>query len=264
MNRDFEMLSCEMRGDHLLLVTLNRPEVGNAMNTRMGEELRALWSDLYVDPEDIRCVVLTGTGERIFCAGADLKERNNMTDVDWQRQHALFEQMLLAQSDVPVPIIAAINGACYAGGFEMSLACDFIYAARRARFALTEVTLGIMPGAMGTQNLPRATGSRRAMEIILTGEPFSAEKAHEWGIVNKLCEDDALLDNTLAAAEKICGNAPISVRQAKKSIRMANLVDIRSGYMFELEAYSRMISTEDRLEGIRAFNEKRKPAFKGK
>ena len=146
---------------------------------------------------------------RIFCAGANLKERNGMTDAQWMAQHALFEQMIMALMDCPVPVIAAINGASYAGGFEMTLGCDFVYASKTARFALTEVTLGIMPGACGTQNLPRAVGLRRAKEIILTGEPISAEQAYEYGIVNKLCEPKNLLDDAFTTAQKICDNAPI-------------------------------------------------------
>ncbi len=144
------------------------------------------------------------------------------------------------------------------------MAADFIYAARRARFALTEVTLGIMPGAMGTQHLPRAVGVRRAKEIILTGTPFSAEQALEWGLVNKLCENEHLVQESLETAERIAANAPISTRQAKKSISIALEVDLRSGYAFEIEAYNRMVGTEDRIEGIRAFNEKRRPVFKGR
>ncbi|MEC8199363.1 MAG: enoyl-CoA hydratase-related protein, partial [Pseudomonadota bacterium] len=178
MRENYDTILLERKGDHLLMVTLNRPKAGNSMNTLMGEELRDLWSGLYCDQEDIRCAVLTGSGDRIFCAGADLKERNGMSDAQWMAQHALFEQMIMAEMDCPVPIIAAINGAAYAGGFEMTLGCDFVYAANHARFALTEVTLGIMSGACGTQNLPRAVGLRRAKEIILTGTPISAEEAY--------------------------------------------------------------------------------------
>jgi len=264
MRDDFETIKLDRKGDHLMVVTLNRPDIANAMNTRMGEELYELWRGFYVDQEDIRCIILTGSGDRIFCAGADLRERNGMTDTQWQQQHALFEQMVMAQSDVPVPIIAAVNGACYAGGFEMTLACDFVYATRKAKFALTEVTLGIMPGAMGTQNLPRGVGIRRAKEIILTGTPFSAEQGYDWGVVNKVCDEGTLMEEALAAAQRICDNAPISTRQAKKSMNMSMQVDVRSGYMFELEAYNRMVTTEDRVEGIAAFNEKRKADFKGR
>ncbi len=264
MRDNYETILLERKGDHLMVVTLNRPKAGNSMNTLMGEELRDLWSALYCDQENVRCIVLTGTGDRIFCAGADLKERNGMSDDQWMSQHALFEQMIMAEMDCPIPIIAAINGAAYAGGFEMTLGCDFVYAASHARFALTEVTLGIMPGACGTQNLPRAVGLRRAKEIILTGTPISAEEAYEYGIVNKLCDGENLLKEALATAQRICDNAPISIRQAKKSMNMSQNIDLKSGYMFELEAYNRMVTTEDRVEGILAYNEKRKANFRGR
>ena len=264
MAKDYETLSLSHPRDHILLVTLNRPDVLNAMNTQMGLDLRDLWMGFYVDQADLRVIILTGAGQRAFCAGGDLKQRNNMTDQEWQIQHAIFEQATLALLDCPIPVIAAVNGAAYGGGCEMALSADFIYAARSARFALTETRLGIMPGALGTQNLPRACGTRRAKEIILTATPFSAEDGAEWGIVNRVCDDAALIDETLETAERIAGNGPISVRQAKKSISMAQEIDIKSGYAFELEAYNRMVPTEDRLEGVRAFNEKRAPRFSGR
>ena len=163
-----------------------------------------------------------------------------------------------------IPVICAVNGAAYGGGCEFALGCDFIYAASTARFALTEVTLGIMPGAAGTINLPHAVGERRAREIIYTGAPFTANEAHEWGLVNKICEPAALMSEALATAARIAANAPIAVRQAKKSMAIATQVDRGTAYMFELEAYNRMVSTADRLEGVRAFNEKRKPRFEGR
>lgn len=264
MRSDFETISWERIDDHILLLTLDRPQSANAMNTQMGYDLRDLFMGLYIDQEDLRCIVMTGRGDKVFCAGGDLKERNGMTDETWQKQHALFEQGVRAFRDCPVPVIAAVNGPAYAGGCEFVLLADFAYASTRARFALTEVTLGIMPGAMGTQNLPHAVGERRAKEIILTGTPFSAEEALQWGLVNKLCEPETLIDEALATARKIAANAPISTRQAKKSVSVATQVDRNTGYMFEIEAYNRMVTTEDRLEGIKSFNEKRKPVYKGK
>lgn len=264
MRTDFETLHVERIGDHVLLVMFDRPEVRNARNTQMGLDQMEVMRSLYVDQEGIRCVVLTGRGDKAFSAGGDLKERKTMTEEDWHRQHAVFEQGVLALRDCPVPVIAAVNGAAYAGGCETALNCDFIYASSTARFALTEVTLGIMPGAMGTQNLPLAVGERRAKEIILTGQPFTAQQGYEWGLVNKVCEPELLLDETLATAEKIASNAPLSIMRAKRSISIANQVDRNTGYQFELEAYNRLIGTEDRTEGVLAFNEKRKPDFKGK
>ncbi len=264
MRTDYETITTERIDEHVLLLWLDRPQRANAMNTQMGLDLRELFMDLYVDPEDLRCIVVTGRGEKVFCAGGDLKDRDGMTDRQWQHQHAIFEQMVRHMRDCPVPIIGAINGAAFGGGCEFALSCDFLYAAATARFALTETTLGIMPGACGTINLPHAVGERRAREIIYTGAPFSAEQALAWGLVNKVCEPTSLLDETLATAARIARNAPISIRQAKKSMAVSTQVDRATGYMFELEAYNRMVSTEDRLEGVRAFNEKRPPRFSGR
>jgi enoyl-CoA hydratase len=187
-----------------------------------------------------------------------------MSDADWQVQHVVFERQYWALLDVPVPVIAAVNGHAYAGGLEMMLACDFAYAAAGARFALTEVTLGIMPGAGGTQMLPRAVGERRAKEIVLSGRPFTAADALAWGMINKVCEPAALMDEALAVAGAICANAPLAVRQAKHSIHTGLQLDLKSGLLFEIEAYNRLVPTADRHEGIRAFNEKRKPRFTGR
>src|SRR5262245_13407160 len=190
---DYETLKVEWGPDRVGIVTMSRPEVRNAMNTRMMTEIHDLFAGFYVDPDRAACLVLTGAPGG-FCSGADLRERKGMTDAAWRRQHAVVEQMVRAIHDCPVPIIAAVNGAAYAGGMELALACDFVYAAETARFALTAVTLGILPGASGTQNLPRAVGVRRAKELILTGAPFTAQEALEWGMVNKVCADDKLMD----------------------------------------------------------------------
>ena len=260
----FETIALETPTPHVLVARLNRPEVANALNTQMGRDLLALWTGLAAEPGDIRCVVFTATGGRAFCAGGDLKERNGMTDAQWVAQHEIFERAFLALLDCPIPVIAAVNGHAYAGGLEMVLSSDFAYAAEGVRFALTEVTIGIMPGAGGTQTLPRIVGERRAKEIILTGTPFTAQQALDWGIVNALYPAEQLLPAALATAERIAGNAPISVRQAKRSIHYGLQMDLRSGMRFEIEAYNRMVPTEDRVEGIRSFNEKRKPVFKGR
>jgi enoyl-CoA hydratase/carnithine racemase len=260
---DYETLKIAIGADRVGIVTMHRPEVRNAMNTRMMTEIRDLFAGFYVDPDAAACLVLTGAPGG-FCSGADLRERKGMSDAAWRRQHAVVEQMVRAIHDCPIPIIAAVNGAAYAGGMEIALASDFVYAAQSARFALTEVTLGILPGAAGTQNLPRAVGVRRAKELILTGAPFTAEEACAWGMVNKVVPDDKLMEEVLAVARRIAENAPVSVRQAKKAIDKATELDRASGYAFELEAYYRTVVTEDRQEGINAFNEKRKPRYKGR
>ena len=261
---NFATLRIDRPRPHVLLVTLNRPEVANAMNSQCGTDILTLFESLNLDGGETRCIVLTGSGERAFCAGADLKERKGMTDEAWTRQHVIYERMIRAMLGCPIPIVAAVNGAAYAGGLELALACDFIYAADHARFALTEVTLGIMPGAGGTQTLARAVGERRAKEIILTGKPFAVAEAQAWGMVAKVVPAAQLMNEALATAETIARNAPISVRQAKLAISRGTNMSLWDGLVMETEAYYRMVPTEDRREGILAFNEKRAANFKGK
>lgn len=259
----YQTLKTETFEQHILIVTLNRPDVLNAINTQMGIELLDLWTRLAAETGEFRCVVLTGAGERAFCSGADLKERKNMSKEAWRAQHEIFERAFWAAGALTVPMIVAVNGHAYAGGLEVMMYGDFAYAVKTARFALTEVTLGIMPGGGGTQNLPRAVGERRAKEIILTGTPFSAEQAFAWGMVNQLCEPGQVLTDALATARVIAANAPLSVRQAKKSIHHGLQMELTTAYRFEIEAYNQLIDTQDRHEGVRAFNEKRKPVFRG-
>jgi enoyl-CoA hydratase len=256
----YATLRVEERPDGVLLLTLARPEVANAFNTQSALDLDAVFRRISVGP---RCVVLTGAGDRAFCSGADLKERSTLDDAQWHAQHTIFERMFRAVLDCPVPVIAAVNGAAVAGGLELVLMCDFAYASTTARFALTEVSLGIMPGGGGTQTLPRAVGERRAKELILAARPFSAEEALAWGVVNRLYDPTRLLDETLEAAARIASNAPLSVAQARRAIHAGIQTDLAAGLQLEIEAYNRLVGTDDRREGIRAFNEKRKPKFQG-
>jgi enoyl-CoA hydratase/carnithine racemase len=258
---NYQTLLVEER-EHILLVTLNRPQALNALNTQMGKEQSDLWTRLTAEPGNVRCVVLTGAGERAFCAGADLKERDGMSVEVWRAQHEIFERAFTALMELPLPVIAAVNGHAYGGGLEMALCCDFIYAAKSARMALSETRLGLMPGGGGTQNLARAAGGRRAKELIMTAQAFDAQQGYDWGIVNRVCDD--VLGESLDTAKKISENAPLAVRQAKKSVHYGLQMDLLTGYRFEIEAYNRLVDTDDRREGVRAFNEKRKPRFSGK
>jgi enoyl-CoA hydratase/carnithine racemase len=263
MLEQYETVALGRPAEGVLQVTLNRPAFANAMNTQMGLDLLEIFTELFAKPDTCRAVVVTGAGERAFCAGGDLKERQGMSDDQWQAQHLIFERMIRAVLECPMPVIAAVNGAAYAGGCEIALGCDFIYAMRSARFALTEVTIGIMPGAGGTQTLPRAVGLRRAKEILLTGRPFSAENGYDWGMVNQLCEADVVKE-AVETATAIAANAPVSIRQAKRSMHYGVNMSLADGMLFEIEAYNRMVPTDDRREGIASFNEKRKPVFKGR
>ena len=259
----YQTLKTEL-SDRILVVTLNRPEAMNALNTQMGLDLGDLWGRLATCGDAVRVAILTGAGERAFCAGGDFKERNGLSDEAWRHQHEIFEYAFRAIIESPVPVIAAANGHAYGGGLELVLAADFAYGVTIARFALTEVTIGIMPGGGGTQTLPRAVGGRRAKELILTGRPFSAQQAMDWGVLNQVCEPATLLDAVMATARTIAGNAPLSVRQAKKSIQAGLQVDLKSGMEIEIEAYNHLVPTEDRREGIRAFIDKRAPIFDGR
>jgi len=259
-----ETVRLDHPGEHMLRITLAREGRANSLNTKMGEELVEIFGALEARPSLYRCVILTADGDRIFCAGADLKERNGMDDAAFQEQHYLFERMVRAISDCPIPTIAAVNGTALAGGLELILGCDFAYAADHARFGFPEVLRGIMPGGGGTQHLSRIVGVPRAKELILSGTIFTAAEALEWGLVNKVMPGDALMGATIATAATICANAPIATAQAKKSIAFGLQMDLRTGLFFEAEAYSRLIATEDRREGIAAFNEKRAPIFRGR
>ncbi len=258
----YRKLAAAFASEHVLLVTLNRPEVLNAFDMELTEELYRLEAHLQRDPGQVRCAVLTGAG-RAFSAGGDLKARNTQTVEEWTLQHEIGERFIEMHIASTIPWIAAVNGICFAGGLEIALACDFIYAAQDARFALTECRVGIMPGGMGTQTLPRAIGERRAKELILSAQPFDAEQALAWGMVNRVCAPGDLLAEALGTAAQIAANAPLSVRQAKKAIHYGLQTDLRTGSRLELEAYYRLLDTNDRREGIAAFNEKRSPVFQG-
>jgi enoyl-CoA hydratase len=259
----FETLKTEHVDDHVLLITLKRPEASNAFNTQMAWDLTHLFEGLAMSPGQVRALVLTGSGQKAFCAGGDLKERKGMTDVAWGAQHLVFERMIRAVIACPVPTIGAINGAAYGGGCELASALDFIYVSDTARFAQTEVRIGIIPGAGGTQTLARAIGEKRAKEVILSARPFSAQEALDWGLANRICRPDSLLDDALEVASAIAANAPIAVRQAKQAIHKGLQMGLMDGLAFEIEAYNRTVPTEDRREGVLAFNEKRDPVFKG-
>lgn len=244
-------------------VTLNRPELMNAMNTAMGEDLLACFRQLNEEPA-LRAVVFTGAGDRAFCAGGDLKERNDMTDAVWRAQHVIFETAAFTVLRCPVPVIAAIEGFALAGGCELALLSDFIVASETAVFGLPETTLGIFPGIGGTQLMPRVLGAPLAKELIFTGRRMKAEEARAAGLVNHLVPAGQARPRALALAETIARNGPVAVRQAKKAIMAGLDHDLESAINLAIEAYNVTVETEDRLEGVRAFNEKRKPQFKGR
>ena len=264
MDQAYETLRLDRPQEGVLRVVLNRPGVANAFNTAMATDLMTFFEAVALAPDMARVIVVTGAGERAFCAGGDLKERDGMSDAAWAAQHLIFERMVRAIIGCPVPTIAAVNGAAFAGGCELAAAMDMIYAAEHAVFAQTEVRIGIIPGAGGTQTVARAIGTRRAKEMILSARRVSAAEAEAWGLVNRVVPGDALMGEVLTLAGEIAAQAPIAVRQAKLAIGRGEGMSLSDGLALEIEAYNRTFPTEDRREGVRAFNEKRAPVFRGR
>jgi enoyl-CoA hydratase/carnithine racemase len=254
-----QAITVERVDSQILLITMNRPANANALNTQMAAEL----CDVFTETKAYRVVILTGAGERAFCAGADLKERLGMDEAAWRAQRQLFEQAYQALLNCPIPVIAAVNGAAYGGGLELALGCDFIYAAETARFALPEATRGLMPGLGGSQLLPRTVGVRRANQLLFTGESFSADEALAWGLVNRLCPPPQLLEETLACARRIMANSPLSIRTIKKATQEGLALALPAALRVELSYYNLLVGSADSREGIHAFVEKRQPIFQG-
>jgi len=246
----------------VVTVTLNRPEALNAMNTALGEDLLACFDALSKEA-GARAVILTGAGTRAFCAGGDLKERQGMTDEAWRAQHVIFEQAAFRLVRCPIPVIAAVEGVALGGGFELAVLSDFIVASETAVFGMPETTLGIFPGIGGTQLLPRIIGAPLAKELIFTGRRIAAAEARTMGLVNHLVPAGQAAARATEIATTIAQNGPIAVRQAKKAIAYGSETDLETGMILAIEAYNATVVTDDRLEGVRAFNEKRRPDFKG-
>jgi enoyl-CoA hydratase/carnithine racemase len=244
-------------------VEMNRPEALNAMNTAMGEELLRCFEAFQWD-RAVRAVVFTGAGEKAFCVGGDLKERLGMTDETWRAQHYIFEQGAARVLHCPVPVIAAVEGFAMGGGCELAVLSDLVVASESAVFAVPEVTRGIFPGIGGTQLLPRIIGAPAAKEMIFTGRRVPAQEAKALGLVNHLVPRGQARTKALEIAATIAENGPIAVRQAKKAINWGSETDLETAMALAIEAYNNTVNTEDRLEGVRAFNENRKPRFLGK
>lgn len=251
-------------GDGVVLLTLDRPEALNAFNSAMGRQMLDLFGGELRRRADVRCVVLTGAGDKAFSVGADLKERVSFGNEEWRAQHAMFRDAYDALWRFPWPVIAAVNGYALGGGCELALGCDFIFSADHAEFALPEIRLGIMPGAGGTQLLPRAIPERIARELVYTGRRFSAAEAQTWGMVNRVLPASELLATAVEAAKTIAANAPLSVEGAKRSINYGLETDLRTALALEVSIHQRLAVSEDRVEGIKAFNEKRAPQWRNR
>jgi len=262
MNPSYETLQVR-RENHVVTVTLDRPGALNAINTAMGRELLDCFESLFWD-KDARVVILTGTGEKAFCVGGDLKERQGMTDDDWRDQHVIFEQAAFRVLRCPQPVIAAVEGFAMGGGCELAVLSDFVVAGETAVFAVPEVTRGIFPGIGGTQLLPRIVGGPFAKEMVYTGRRVLAEEAKAVGLINHLVSAGQAAAKAREIADTIAKNGPIAVRQAKKAVAWGSEVDLETGMRLSIEAYHITVNTEDRLEGVRAFNERRPPEFQGR
>lgn len=242
------------------LVTLNRPQALNALNQVLLSELTAALAGFDSDPA-VGAIVVAGS-ERAFAAGADIREMAEASE-DEMRQRG-FVDLFDGIRRVKKPIIAAVSGFALGGGFELALSCDMILASETARFGLPEVTIGVIPGAGGTQRLTRAVGKGLAMEMILNNRQLSAAEALQFGLVNRVLPVERLLDECLSLAESIASRAPVAVRTAKQAVNQAFEGSLSEGLSEERDLFYRLFSTLDQKEGMRAFLEKRKPEWKGK
>ncbi len=251
----------EKRG-FVVLLSLNRPKQHNALSKALLETLGEAIEECWHDP-DVRVMMITGKGPS-FCAGADLKERSQMPEDQVARFVSKIRSTFGMLQDMPKPVIALINGGAFGGGLEMALACDMRLAAEGATMGLTETSLGIIPGAGGTQRLPRVVGVARAKELIFTARRVDAREAHALGLVNAVTPKDRLLETGWSMAETIAKNGPIALAMAKEAINRGSEVDLATGLAIEARCYDVIVPTEDRLEGLAAFKEKREPCYKGR
>lgn len=248
---------------HIATVVLNRQEAANALSIDLLHEyietLHKIEQDL-----TIRVVLITGAGEHVFCAGADLKERKKMPESQVMETVSLIGEAVDITARLKQPTIAVLNGSAFGGGLELALACDLRVANAFAQVGLTETSLGIIPGAGGTQRLPRLIGIGLAKELIYTARRISADEAHRIGLVEHVFAKELVHEKAMELAKEIAGNAPLSLRQAKRALQQGMQVPIEKGLVIEREAYEKLLHTEDRKEGLRAFEEKRKPNYEGK
>lgn len=259
---EMDTIRYEQHGN-IAYVTLNRPDALNAFNYDMLRELGDITESIRINP-DIRVVIFTGAGEKAFSVGADLKERKTLTNQQVKRNIYKIGEVFSAIENLPQPTIAMLNGYAFGGGTELALACDFRIAADDIQLGLTETSLAIIPGAGGTQRLPRLIGEAKALELILTAKRLKAEEALTYGLVTKVTSREALLVETENFAALMLANGPIALQQAKFAIKHGMNVDLHTGLNIERKAYEITIPTEDRVEALNAFSEKRKPIFKGK
>jgi len=250
------------RLDRVAIVTINRPDKLNALNIQTRLELSDALDDLRED-DQIRVVIITGSGEKAFIAGADISEFEGRTAVQ-QRAVMRSRNIFTTAEDFPKPLIAMINGFCLGGGNELAMSCDLRIASEKARFGQPEINLGIIPGGGGTQRLPRLIGEGRAMQLILSGEMIDAAEAWRIGLVNEVHPADQLRARTMELALRIADKSPVALALAKTAVKAAARTNLREGLDLEIDLFALCFSSDDMAEGVRAFLEKRRPDFKGR
>lgn len=249
--------------DNVAVLTIDRPPV-NALNSEVIAELRKVITGLVSDP-DVRAAVITGAGEKAFIAGADIKEFVEYSKVGRVKELSVDDQEVFnILEHVNFPTIAAIRGFCFGGGNELAMACDLRIAGEGAKFSQPEINLGLIPGAGGTQRLTRLVGKTAAKQMIFFGEPIDAAEAYRIGLVNKVVPDNELMDQAMAWAKKLAAKAPLAFKFAKKAIDLGINTSLTQGQVIEQDCFDEVFKTEDVMEGINAFFEKRKPDFQGK
>ncbi len=257
-----QLVTVERAGD-LVWLTLQRPEVMNCLSFATLRQFRAALTGLRSDLS-IRCILITGSGDKAFCAGADLKERRTMPEEIVPEFVANIRGLMDDVEAMPQPTLAVVNGIAFGGGTELAIACDLRLAAPHAQFGLTEVSLGIIPGAGGTQRLPRLIGKSRAKDLILTARRIGAEEAERIGLVNRLAPPGKLREAALELARGLADNGPVAVRAAKAAVDGGCELPLHQALEHEARCYQRTIGTKDRLEALAAFAEKRKPRYQGR
>lgn len=243
-------------------ITFNRPKALNALNADLMNEFACAIYEI-ADNEDIRVLILTGAGPKSFVAGADITELATYNPLQAKHFTEKGQDTINKLQQLPIPVIAAVNGFALGGGCEIALVCDFIYASENAKFGLPEINLGLIPGFGGTQRLPRLIGMNLAKEMIFTGKIITAEEAQRIGLVNKVCPADSLMEAVLSTAKTIMSKGKISLRAAKQAVNNGMNVDLSTGCKLEIDAFSLCLASEDAKEGTSAFLEKRAPGFKG-
>jgi len=243
-------------------ITFNRPEILNALNEEVLEEFSNALDEIHAN-EDIRVLILTGAGEKSFIAGADIKQFLTFNTLKAKSFSEMGRSLMNKLQELPIPVIAAVNGYALGGGCEVAMACDFIYASENAMFGLPEITLGIIPGFGGTQRLPRLVGESMAKELIFTGQMIPAQEAKNMGLANRVCSQEQLMDDVIKTAKIIASKGKVSVRGAKQAISNGMNVDLATGCSIEIDAFALCFTSPDAKEGALAFLEKRTPDFKG-